>query len=197
MAKKKKHIRFKSVIFLFLLGYLIFIFGSYIYKLPVKNIYIKGNDILTDADNTDIISFTGSVDEINYNAEGDDLVIARTTGTVTDSVRVKNYFITSEENRIDTVVLNNETISISEVATMNIEGTGEITGTPFKDNITGSDEADIINGLASNDTLTGGLNGDTFVFEGTFGDDTITDYLVAVQKGEAKLNDIDFSLLEN
>ena len=48
MAKKKKHIRFKSVIFLFLLGYLIFIFGSYIYKLPVKNIYIKGNDILTD-----------------------------------------------------------------------------------------------------------------------------------------------------
>ena len=48
MKKKKRHIRLKSVLFLFLLGYLLFVLGMYIYKLPVKNIYIKGNNILTD-----------------------------------------------------------------------------------------------------------------------------------------------------
>ncbi len=48
MKKTKKHIRFKSVIFLLLLGYLIFMLGMYIYKLPVKNIYIVGNNIVTD-----------------------------------------------------------------------------------------------------------------------------------------------------
>ncbi len=48
MTKRKKRIRFKSVLFLLLLGYLVFVFGMYIYKLPVKNIYIKGTSILTD-----------------------------------------------------------------------------------------------------------------------------------------------------
>ncbi len=48
MKKKKKRLRFKSVLFLLLLGYLIYMLGVYIYKLPVKNIYIKGNNILTD-----------------------------------------------------------------------------------------------------------------------------------------------------
>ena len=48
MKKTRKRIRFKSVLFLLLLGYLLFVFGMYIYKLPVKNIYIKGNNILTD-----------------------------------------------------------------------------------------------------------------------------------------------------
>ena len=48
MKKRKKRLRFKSVLFLLLLGYLIFMLGMYIYKLPVKNIYIKGNSILTD-----------------------------------------------------------------------------------------------------------------------------------------------------
>lgn len=48
MKKKKKRIRFRSVLFLLLFIYLIFMIGYYIYKLPVKNIYIKGNNILTD-----------------------------------------------------------------------------------------------------------------------------------------------------
>ncbi len=48
MAKKKKHLHLKSVLFILLFGYLLFMAGYYIYKLPVKNIYITGNSILTD-----------------------------------------------------------------------------------------------------------------------------------------------------
>ena len=48
MTKKKRRLHFKSIIFILLFGYLLFMLGYYIYKLPVKNIYIKGNNILTD-----------------------------------------------------------------------------------------------------------------------------------------------------
>ena len=46
--KKKRHLHFKSVLFILLFGYLLFMAGYYIYKLPVKNIYITGNNILSD-----------------------------------------------------------------------------------------------------------------------------------------------------
>ena len=48
MRKKKRHLRFKSVLLLLLFGYFLFMIGYYIYKLPVKNIYITGNSLLTD-----------------------------------------------------------------------------------------------------------------------------------------------------
>ena len=50
MKKKKKNIRFRTVLFFILFGYLVIMAGYYVYKLPVKNIYIVGNKLVSDQD---------------------------------------------------------------------------------------------------------------------------------------------------
>ena len=50
MAKKKKNIRFRTILFFLLFGYLVIMCAYYIYKLPIKNIYITGNSLVSDQD---------------------------------------------------------------------------------------------------------------------------------------------------
>ena len=50
MTKKKKNIRFRTVLFFLLFGYLVIMCAYYIYKLPIKNIYITGNSLVSDQD---------------------------------------------------------------------------------------------------------------------------------------------------
>ena len=47
-TKVRKKFKFKKFIFLFLLLYLIIYFIFYIIKLPIKNIYIKGTNVIPD-----------------------------------------------------------------------------------------------------------------------------------------------------
>ena len=55
-------------------------------------------------------------------------------------------------------------------------------GTPSDDIIYGSLFDDILEGLAGNDTLTGGMGADIFEFAGNFGEDTIIDFELGVDK---------------
>ena len=47
-TKKKRKIRFKGLILLLLVDYLIISAGIYLYKMPIKNIKIEGNTYLKD-----------------------------------------------------------------------------------------------------------------------------------------------------
>ncbi|WMS44699.1 M10 family metallopeptidase C-terminal domain-containing protein [Acuticoccus sp. MNP-M23] len=53
-------------------------------------------------------------------------------------------------------------------------GADTLTGGTGNDSITGGTEADSIEGGSGNDVLDGGAAGDTFVFSGVFGDDTLS-----------------------
>lgn len=55
-------------------------------------------------------------------------------------------------------------------------GTDELRGGRGDDTVRGQDGADIITGGRGDDTLTGGGGQDTFIFSGSFGTDTITDF---------------------
>ena len=46
--KAKKKLRFGGILVLILFGYLLFSFGYYLVKLPIKQIEIKNNYYLTD-----------------------------------------------------------------------------------------------------------------------------------------------------
>ena len=46
----------------------------------------------------------------------------------------------------------------------------------------GADGDDLLNGEGGNDVLIGGAGADTFLFQGTFGDDTITDFEAGVDQ---------------
>ncbi len=66
-------------------------------------------------------------------------------------------------------------------------GDDNLIGGAGNDNLNGGSGDDVLNGGSGNDKLTGGANHDTFVFNGAFGHDTVTDF------SGSNLEDIDLS----
>ena len=122
----------------------------------------SGSDIITDAQVGDTIKFVGDIGSVVFKSDGNDLIIKRTTDETTDTVTVTGYFTQDEEDRIDTVIVGDETISISQGATWEITGSGVIEGTQSKDIITGSDVDDTINGYGGNDSIMSGAGNDSY-----------------------------------
>ncbi|MCG7521570.1 CHRD domain-containing protein [Ruegeria sp. Ofav3-42] len=74
------------------------------------------------------------------------------------------------ENQVETDVL----FSIENVIGSN-DG-DVIVGSDQQNVLNGADGDDLLNGEGGNDVLIGGAGADTFLFQGTFGDDTVTDF---------------------
>lgn len=119
-----------------------------------------GADTVHSSTSADKVEFTGTVDSLSYskNANDNDFTVTRTTGSVTDSVKLKDYFAGTD--RLNTFVSNGENVDLNSI-TVNITGEGTIVGTDWKDNITGSDNADTINAGAGDDTIYTGAGADT------------------------------------
>lgn len=80
------------------------------------------------------------------------------------------------ENQVETDIL----FSIENVIGSN-DG-DVIVGSGLKNVLNGGDGDDLLNGEGGNDVLIGGAGADTFLFQGTFGDDTVTDFETGVDR---------------
>ena len=72
----------------------------------------SGSDVVYNATSLDKIEFTGTVDNVEYADDGDDLIITKTTGTVVDTIRIVGY--ATAEDKIDSILYNGEEKHISE-----------------------------------------------------------------------------------
>ena len=126
---------------------------------------------------------------ITFSKEGDNLVI----GTGGDNtVTLDDYLNQNNENISETIIegSDGESTTLTEIINdkgIDIEGTGEIQGTQYKDNITGSDNNDTISAGIGNDNVNAGAGNDTIygnaegvtggtgsnVIDGGAGNDTI------------------------
>ena len=155
----------------------------------------SGADTIVGATSLDKIEFTGTVDDLKYENDGDDLVITRTTNGVDDTVRIVGYNIA--EDKIDSISYNGTSKRIIDDLAPEIKGTEEdddghddahpVLESPTDDHykIYGYGGNDKLIGLAGDDTLVGGVGNDTltgnagtdvFEFEGDYGSDEITDF---------------------
>ena len=93
MEKKlKKRIKIHWVSILILIVFLTFcyLFGSYIIKVPTKNIYIKGNSILTDLE---VMNATKLIDYPSYYTLPSYVVLGRLKNNpVIKKVKVKKEY---------------------------------------------------------------------------------------------------------
>ncbi|MBR6098892.1 hypothetical protein IKP85_04025 [bacterium] len=146
-----------------------------------------GNDTIYDATSVDKIEFTGDVDSVNYSKENDDLIITRTTGTVTDKVTIANFL--NAKDRIDIIKYNGSEKKISENFVVMIESAADnIVGTSYNDHIIVTKNSDAttpttIIGGAGDDIMERGDNNTqvvTYKFDQDGeGNDTIIDNLSA------------------
>jgi Ca2+-binding RTX toxin-like protein len=153
----------------------------------------KFDDILTGNDSANRLAGGGGSDKI-YGMGGDDVIFTGSGydyidgGTGVDTV--------SYESSIDRVVVDlasgkGQYGDASRDVLVNVEN---LVGSKFGDTLFGSDVANRLNGMAGddiisagggidyvlggggNDKLTGGAAADVFIFDGVFGNDTITDF---------------------
>lgn len=80
------------------------------------------------------------------------------------------------DNQVETDVL----VSIENVIGSN-DG-DVIVGSDLENVLNGADGDDLLNGEGGNDVLIGGEGADTFLFQGTFGDDTLSDFETGVDR---------------
>ena len=104
---------------------------------------------------------------IQINKDGDDIIVNFKDGS-NNSVKIQDYLNAGAQEKLSETVIkgsdgaNSTTLAeIIDEKGINIEGTGEFSGTQYKDNITGSDEIDIVNAGAGNDTVDAGAGADT------------------------------------
>ncbi|RBW63361.1 S-layer family protein [Ruegeria sp. A3M17] len=91
------------------------------------------------------------------------------------------------DNQVETDVL----VSIENVIGSN-DG-DVIIGSNLENVLNGADGDDLLNGEGGNDVLIGGEGADTFLFQGTFGDDTILDFETGVDRIQIGDLDPDFA----
>ncbi|WP_160116440.1 calcium-binding protein [Ruegeria sp. AU67] len=84
--------------------------------------------------------------------------------------------LTVIDNQIETDVL----VSIENV--IGSDDGDVIVGSDLENVLNGADGDDLLNGEGGNDVLIGGEGADTFLFQGTFGDDTISDFETGVDR---------------
>lgn len=156
-----------------------------------------GNDVLNGTQFNDTINGLGGNDVIRGRAGNDDL-----SGSLGSDVilgGVGDDMMSGGAND-DTLRGNGGDDSLTgdsgEDLILGGAGADMIDGGGDDDSINGGSGRDIIDGGSHNDTLTGGGSADEFVFAGTFGDDTITDFSAANQEkidlsGVAQITDFD------
>ena len=127
----------------------------------------SGRNTIYGATSSDKIVFSENYYKHEINKDGNDLIINYWDDENHPSnytkIRLDSYF--SADDKLDTITYKDDegsehTIKISE-QTINITGSGTITGTVLNDSIIGSNVADSIVGDAGNDIITGGLGNDT------------------------------------
>ncbi|OON63063.1 hypothetical protein B0920_06510 [Massilia sp. KIM] len=133
-----------------------------------------GNDTVSGGEGADVIRFDSGNDLIDGGA-GNDVVIMN--GTLGEYTR-------SRPNGTDTVLVHKvsgATITLRNVervvfidADLTLAELHDNIATPFDDELTGSDEADLLDGGLGNDTMSGGLGHDRYVVSGP-GDTIIED----------------------
>ena len=118
-----------------------------------------GNDTLDGGGGADRLKGGAGDDSYIVDSRQDEVVETRSAGTDTVYASVSHKLSANVENLV-------------------LTGTGAInaTGNNLANSLTGNDAANTLDGRGGNDVLTGGSGNDTFVFTGTFGSDTVTDF---------------------
>lgn len=126
-----------------------------------------GTQVLADATKEDTLLHTDVADATYaYSREGQDLIITQTSGTIEQTMRLKDQFTKLQKNQqLDKFIIGENEISLLKDATVDVTvSSGETyTASGYKEMISGSG---IVKGLTSKDTL---------VFNGT-GEDYSLDY---------------------
>ena len=138
----------------------------------------EGDDSLTGGTEVDTFVFEAGHgnDTITDFADGTDLIDLSDLGVM--NFAALSIADDTNGNAVITTSAGN-TITLTGVATADLDASNfvfDTTGTSGNDTIDGSAQSDRIEGLGGNDSLTGGTGPDTFVFEASHGDDTITDF---------------------
>ena len=137
----------------------------------------EGNDRLTGGTEADTFAFGADHgnDTITDFADGEDLIDLSALDGVT---QFSDLTITADGN--DAVIDTGEgTIRLVGVSTSDLDASDfkfSTIGDSGANTIEGGDGRDTIDGKGGDDSLTGGADADTFVFQASHGNDTITDF---------------------
>ena len=150
-----------------------------------------GKDIIIDNNADNHMYFRDmALAEVSFQRDGNDLLIAKNSGT--DSIRIKNQYANATSNEAQ-VIVNLEfedgqilkPNQIEDLLKAKANGSSTVFGTSDDDDIEGSTGSDIIyggygydvlNGSSGDDVLIGGADADTYAFSGNWGKDTIIDF---------------------
>ena len=149
-----------------------------------------GQDTITEstASDANTLVFEGAIfEQVILKKSGNDLIIVAYGED--DSVTLKNFFNNSANYRQFSLVFDNKTFSIDEVAAIDVsiygtDGNDTLSGWNNGDTLYGYAGNDALNGNNGNDTLDGGTGNDklyggsgddTYVFNKGHGHDTVSD----------------------
>ena len=139
-----------------------------------------GHDQITDYDTTtgniDTIAFSSGIDpqDVTLSRHGDNLVL---TVTEDDSITVQGYFTAGGYQKVEKVLFADNTIWDTTTLDAATPYFNIVTGTQYNDTLYGAmQEMNIISGDEGDDSLYGGYSDDTYIFNGSFGNDHILDY---------------------
>ncbi len=135
----------------------------------------NGDDVLSAGQGNDFID-GGAGNDVGTGMIGNDTMLGG------DGVDTANFGSSTDGVTVNLSVLTAQYISAVS-GTDTLSGFENATGSPYADTLTGDANANQLEGLAGADTLTGGLGADNFRFGSPAdGNDTITDFLVGVDK---------------
>jgi Ca2+-binding RTX toxin-like protein len=153
------------------------------------------NNLITGSSGADTLTGGAGDDTLNGGAGNDRLV----GGTGNDVYIVDSASDTIVENAsegtdevrtaLTSFTLGSNVENLTFTGTSASTGTGNtldnfLTGGSGNDTLNGSSGNDFLRGLAGNDSLTGGAGNDSFVFDPSFGKDTITDFTAGTGIGD-------------
>ncbi|MBT7082342.1 MAG: hypothetical protein HN929_12930, partial [Chloroflexi bacterium] len=141
----------------------------------------------------------GAGDDFLEGGEGDDTITGGTHGTEGDTVSYQGdtaavnvelggLALDGSGGKDTLVGIENIFGSVHDDTLVGDTGNNILWGNEGADNLDGSEGDDILSGGLGDDTLTGGPGGDTFLFEDSWGVDTINEI------DDASINTLDFSL---